>query len=399
MSERQIQFQVGLFVIAAFAVGTLLIVQFGDLQRYWRETYLVAAHFQEASGVRAGTPVRLHGIAIGAVREVRIDDKEGGVLVVLEIDARRQLRADSDCALAVSLFGDSVVEFSGGKSHKRIAPNDCIEGRPAANPIEIVQRMEVNVVETLSTFKATSKQWEEVGQNLNKLMETKQGSLDEVVERAALALNEFTKTMRTADATLSSAKMILGDPKVQTDLKRTMSALPDMVDDTRKVVEEVRRTIAATRGTIGKIDENLDNLKAATSPLARRSDVMVSQIEHSLKEFDGLVTELNTFSRMVNNKDGALQRFVADPALYENLNRSANAMTVVLENLKPALRDLRVFADKVARHPEILGVSGALHISSGLKEPVIEQTGGVNHPRPFNGPTANESRSEKPTNR
>ena len=62
MSERQIQFQVGMFVIAAFAVATLLIVQFGDLQRYWRETYLVAVHFEEASGVRSGTCARVsHG--------------------------------------------------------------------------------------------------------------------------------------------------------------------------------------------------------------------------------------------------------------------------------------------------------------------------------------------------
>jgi phospholipid/cholesterol/gamma-HCH transport system substrate-binding protein len=31
------------------------------------------------------------------------------------------------------------------------------------------------------------------------------------------------------------------------------------------------------------------------------------------------------------------------------------------------VRDLKIFSDKVARHPEIIGVGGALRGSSGLK--------------------------------
>ena len=52
----------------------------------------------------------------------------------------------------------------------------------------------------------------------------------------------------------------------------------------------------------------------------------------------------------------------------DNLNLSASALTVLLNNLEPIARDVRVFSDKIARHPEILGVSGAMKGSSGLKE-------------------------------
>ena len=37
-------------------------------------------------------------------------------------------------------------------------------------------------------------------------------------------------------------------------------------------------------------------------------------------------------------------------------------------NLDRALRDLEVFADKLARHPESIGLGGALNPSRGLKE-------------------------------
>jgi phospholipid/cholesterol/gamma-HCH transport system substrate-binding protein len=52
-----------------------------------------------------------------------------------------------------------------------------------------------------------------------------------------------------------------------------------------------------------------------------------------------------------------------------NLNRSAESASMLLRNLEPVIRDLRVFSDKVARHPELIGVSGALKGSSGLKDP------------------------------
>ena len=35
----------------------------------------------------------------------------------------------------------------------------------------------------------------------------------------------------------------------------------------------------------------------------------------------------------------------------------------------PVVEDLRIFSDKVASHPELIGVSGALRSSSGVKNP------------------------------
>lgn len=140
-------------------------------------------------------------------------------------------------------------------------------------------------------------------------------------------------------------------------------------------MQETRETIAATRlsvqqaGTsLEKVNANLDQVQQATAPLADHSRKLVSRLDGGLLQLESLLTELNTFATLLNDKDGTLQRFTTDPKLYENLNRSATAMAVLTENLEPTLRDLRIFADKVARHPEVLGVSGALQGSSGLKE-------------------------------
>jgi phospholipid/cholesterol/gamma-HCH transport system substrate-binding protein len=44
------------------------------------------------------------------------------------------------------------------------------------------------------------------------------------------------------------------------------------------------------------------------------------------------------------------------------------AINHLLPHMDRILHDVEVFADKIARHPESLGVGGAISPSSGLKE-------------------------------
>ena len=365
MTERQIQFRVGLFVLFSFGICTALVIHFGDVQKYWQTTYQIGIHFDSTPGLTKGTPVRQNGIGIGSVSDVLLDEQDGGVLVVVEIQADRKLRRDSRPALVRTLLGDASIEFSAGVSREYLPPNTKVDGIAPSDPMEIVQRLEQNVSTTLVAFEETSREWQLLAQNVNSLVETQQGDLDDVIERAAMALHQFTQTMQTADTTLTEANQILADPEVQANLKETVAALPQMVNETRV-------TIAAARTSVQKISENLDNLSEATDPLADHSRSMVVKLDGSLGQLESLLTELNTFAAMMNAEDGSMRRFASDPELYENLNLSAAALSNLVQNLDPIVRDVRVFTDKVARHPELLGVSGALRGSSGLKD-VSEQ--------------------------
>ena len=84
--------------------------------------------------------------------------------------------------------------------------------------------------------------------------------------------------------------------------------------------------------------------------------------------------------------DGTLQRVLADPSLYNNLNESAASAARVLARAEKIARDLEVFSDKVARRPEVLGVGGAVRPSAGLKESPLAPT--PQPPPPTVGPIA-----------
>ena len=133
------------------------------------------------------------------------------------------------------------------------------------------------------------------------------------------------------------------------------------------MAEETKLTITAARTSIQKMSENLDKLSAVTDPLAAQSQSLVGHLDKSLIELESLLTEMNTVAKTVNNSEGTLRKLAEDPDLYNNLNRSATSLSLLMQNLEPIMADVRVFSDKVARHPELLGIRGAISGSAGVK--------------------------------
>lgn len=355
MSESKLQFRVGLFVIAAMIAGVGLLLRFGELRWAWEEYYTVAVHFEEAPGVHPDTIVRKSGVAIGHVKQLYFDDQRGGVTVVLNIQKRHQLREDSRPRLTLSLLGDASVEFSPGLSPKTLPPGTQLTGEMPANPLDLVNQIQTRMDKTLTTFEDTSREWQQVAAHLNNVMETNRGNIDVVVERAAESLHEMTVAMRNVN-------QMFGNPELQRALQETANGLPDLV-------RETRATIVAAKGAVSKADQALGNLAQATAPLARESDQLAVSLQRSLGNLEVLLAEMSRFAKVMNDEDGTLKLLATDPELYRNMNRSAGSMDTLLRNLQPVLVDLRILSDKLARHPELLGVSGALNGSNGLKSP------------------------------
>ena len=373
MTDRQIQFRVGLFVISAMVTGAAMIFQFGQLETLWKKKYTIAMRFESISGVHRGTPVVRHGIRIGEVSKIITSDTKPGVMLLVAISETQHLRKDASPQIVSSIMGDSKIVITPGKSTDFIQPGERLIGQASSDPMEVVYRMEKQVSTTLEAFTSTSKEWEKLAGNMNRLMETKEGNLDVVIERAATSLEEFSLAMRKMNQMMGSVNQLVADPKQQENLKRTIAAMPAMIESTH-------RTIASVEVAVKKAGENLDNLSQVTDPLAKHSQSMIIKLDRSLSRLDAIMAEMNSFTRALNSGDGSLKKFMSDPELYRNMNRSASSLTVLLNNLEPIARDIRIFSDKIARHPEVLGVSGAMKGSSGLKQPTeqpskIKQSG------------------------
>jgi phospholipid/cholesterol/gamma-HCH transport system substrate-binding protein len=103
-------------------------------------------------------------------------------------------------------------------------------------------------------------------------------------------------------------------------------------------------------------------------PLGDKGPAILKNLDESTDNLNKTLKDVRELIQLAARSDGTLSKLVFDPSLYNNLNDSAAMVTKILPRLDRTLRDVEIFADKLARHPELIGIGGALRPSSGSKE-------------------------------
>ena len=86
---------------------------------------------------------------------------------------------------------------------------------------------------------------------------------------------------------------------------------------------------------------------------------------------------MNALTTAAGQSDGTLNKLLTDPSLYNHLDDAACQVSKAAPQLNLILRDLETFADKLARHPEALGIGGVVRPGNGLKDPPRYPKAGV----------------------
>jgi phospholipid/cholesterol/gamma-HCH transport system substrate-binding protein len=145
------------------------------------------------------------------------------------------------------------------------------------------------------------------------------------------------------------------------------SQLASAIKDIPVIIQETRQMVGRLNETVSTAERNLQNVESFTRPLGERGQFVVARLEESVSKLDTMMDEMVTFSRSLNSQKGSLGRLINDPDLYDNVTRVVGEIEDISQQLQPIIRDARTFSDRIARHPEVLGVGGALQGSTGTK--------------------------------
>ncbi len=397
MDERVIKFRVGVIVLSAIFLTGILVLLFGDTASMLRGGYTIYIHFDDAPGVTEGTPVRKSGILIGRVHSVRFAD-QGGVVVEARIDRGIKLyRSELPEVTSSLLGGDVVIQFvqrsktvptepmpppapgddkqgrhgpettlTAQKSDKSktpapspdqlVQPGEYIEGGVAPSPMQFIAEMQGDMDEAIKALSSAGNEVSRLASNVNKILESNDQQISRIIAETEQAVKAFQITM-------ANINDVIGDEKVRESFKRMVNELPELFDDSRE-------TIATVRTTFEAVDRNLRNLEGLTGPLGERGAEIVMRVDRSVARLDELLGILSDFGRKLNSGQGTLGKLMNDQELYDNLSAAARNVECVTRELKPIISDVRVFTDRIARHPEILGIRGAIQRSPGTKWPL-----------------------------
>jgi phospholipid/cholesterol/gamma-HCH transport system substrate-binding protein len=382
-----VQLRVGAFVLASLLVFAGLVYMLGRSAGLFERQYRLVAGFSQIGGLIQGATVRLAGVPVGHVGQIRLPEAgEAKVRVELLIARRVQdrIRADSVARIeTLGLLGDKIIDVTIGSSGAAILAEGAeLRTEDALDTARLTQQggeLLRNLVDLSTELRATLARiaGSPVGgdvadtmralRNLVTEIEKGQGALHRLVydRKLGTALADAGETLRQLGETVRRIDRVLADPRsagLAAEAERTFSEARGAAERVNRIlreVEEGRGTLHALVYDEARVLRDLEAFLARAATLLaglERGDGALGVLHRdpdAARAARRVVTAANGLAEAIERArtdDSVLRALLEDPALAADLRETA--------------RNFREVTARVARGE---GLLGALTQSGGTE--------------------------------
>ncbi len=270
---------IGVLGIIAILTIYLLINFFKGINIFSTgEKYYV--RFSNIGEIVNTSPVFINGYKVGHVSNVIYNfNNPNEVFVEMHLDNQLQMPEGSVALINTKLLGSSTISLALGNSSTMLQPGDTIEGR-------------------MST-----------------------GAMDEAGEM----IPKITAMLPKLDSILVSLNSTLANPALNSSLNN-IEDLTAELNTTAKLLNNVlANDIPVAAGKLVEIEDDLLKMSSQLSEVDFNR--LIGSLEVSLNNIQNITTALD-------NGEGTAGMLLKDSTLYNKLNNTAEAATLLLEDLK-----------------------------------------------------------------
>jgi phospholipid/cholesterol/gamma-HCH transport system substrate-binding protein len=138
MNRRTIDMWVGLFVMIGFGAVLFLALKVANLSSFSSaESYQVKAKFDNIGGLKIRAPVKVAGVVIGRVNDVRFENETFEAVVSFSVDKRYQFPRDTSAKILTSgLLGEQYIGLAAGGDTVNLKDGDTLKLTQSAVVLE-----------------------------------------------------------------------------------------------------------------------------------------------------------------------------------------------------------------------------------------------------------------------
>lgn len=138
MSRTTMDLWVGVFVAMGIAALFFLALKVGSISGSdIQSPYLLSARFDNIGGLKVRAPVKVAGVLVGRVSEIRYDNERFQAEVVFTVDGRYKFPTDTFANILTSgLLGEQYLGLDPGGEDKLLAAGDVIKKTQSAVVLE-----------------------------------------------------------------------------------------------------------------------------------------------------------------------------------------------------------------------------------------------------------------------
>jgi len=259
------ELRIGIFVGATILALAVFIFIVGDMSLLFKKPgYSLSANFETAAGLDKRAAVRMAGVPIGFVKNIRLVRRQARVELAIYhgVEIPKDSRVTS---AALGLLGDKYIEIIPGESASNCQPGDTLTALPAAG-LDQVGTLLLSLGDEVREAGKALREMLSPGTkaNLNQVLANLSSFSSELKDFMGRNQGEIGQAVRSAGQTFRNLDKKAED--VAAGLKDTLHLLNTMAAENR---DNVKLNLEKIKGLIGKMEETLKLLNGSLEKINR----------------------------------------------------------------------------------------------------------------------------------
>ena len=307
------EFKIGVVVVCAIAAFIWGISFLKGTNLFSSKSYLYAI-YPRIDNLNTSNSVLVNGFRVGQIKEIELTQRNGHQMVLVKFLLTEDVKIPKRSVARVvsaDLLGTKAVEIIYSKSDEFVSSGDTL------------------IAETEQGLKESfNKQIAPLQARAEHLL----GNIDSLMTVFNILLNP--RTRENIDRSFESVR------KAIASFERTAYTFDDMMTTEKPKISGIITNLNGITGNLNKSEQKINNILNNFSNLS--DSLSKSQLRGAIANADNTLRELNTLMAGINAGSGSLGKLAKNDSLYNNLNRSA-------ENLDKLLEDLRLHPKRYVR--------------------------------------------------
>ena len=322
------ELKIGLLAVVALVVASTVIFLLSGESGFFWQRYNLHTKFSNAAGLKAGAPVRVAGVEVGSVEDVKFSGAD--VLVTFQLNKEMQPRVTTKSVAtigSVSLLGESALDVTAATEGTPIPEDGFV--RSGRTPGQLADVAE-GATKSLEQATALIKDIRAGKGTVGKLFTD--DALYREIEGFVGAAEAVANSLRAGRGTMGR---LLNEDAVYRELSASVSNLQVMT-----------ARLNAGEGSLGKLlqDPSLANSLSATTA---NLDTVTGRLSRGEGTAGKLMTDEALYNRMnslseridalvgrLNDGQGTAGQLLNDKKLYDNLNGAATELRALIQAIQ-----------------------------------------------------------------
>ncbi|HYU77890.1 MAG TPA: MlaD family protein [Vicinamibacterales bacterium] len=322
------ELKIGLITIVALVLaGTLIFLLSGESGFFWQR-YSLKTVFPNIAGLKEGAPVRVAGVEVGSVSNIKFLGDQVEVTMEVKEENRPRITTDSRATLgAVSLLGESAVDITSSSKGTPVPDWGYVPAGKAAGSIaEVATQANEGLQEATALLRDIRSGRGTVGRFVTD------EAVYEDLQRFINSAEQVTNAINRGRGTLGRLN---NDPRLYEELHASVANL-----------NEVTSRIRSGEGSLGRLlnDPALANSLTSTSKNLEGITERLNRGEGTAgrfmtdtavyDRFNSVAQRLDTLTTRLNEGEGTAGQLLRDKQLYENMNQAVGELRGLLAEIR-----------------------------------------------------------------